>query len=115
MTDKKLSYSMLGDEIIYNIEKDFIDLKSILLAEKKEKISVVVFEKFDSDIVNQLQKFNNINFVKADISEEFETGVCDSTEIIITAKIGQTDSKLYKQVKQLLERMNKKILVEVLV
>ena len=115
LLDKKLSYSMLGDEIIYDIEKDFIDLKSILLANKKEKISVVVFEKFSSEIATEIQKFNNINFVKADISEEFESGVSDADKIILTAKVGQTDSKLYKKVKQLLERMNKKVIAEVLV
>lgn len=40
-TDKKLTYSMLGDEIIYDIEKDFIDLKSLLLAEKKKEFQLL--------------------------------------------------------------------------
>lgn len=114
-TDKKLTYSMLGDDIIYNIEKDFIDLKTILLAEKKEKISIVVFEGISESVINQLKEFTNINFVKADISSEFEQGIENSNKIIITANVGQTDSRLYKKIKQLLEKMNKKIIAEVLV
>lgn len=114
-TDKKLTYSMLGDEIIYDIEKDFIDLKSLLLAEKKESVSIVVFEGMSDSIINQLQKFKNINFVKADISDDFEEGVENSSKVILTAKIGQTDSKLYKKLKQLLDRMNKTVIAEGLV
>lgn len=48
-------------------------------------------------IINQLQKFKNINFVKADIADDFEEGVENSSKVILTAKIGQTDSKLYKK------------------
>ena len=114
-TDKKLSYSMLGDEIIYNIEKDFIDLKSILLAEKKEAISVILFENINNHITDELQKYKNINIVKADISDEFEKGIENSDKVIIIAQIAKTDSRLFKKVKQLFERMNKKVIAEVLV
>lgn len=114
ITDKKLAYSMLGDEIIYNIEKDFIDLKTILLAEKREQISIVVFEEINDSITKLLHQFKNINFVRADVSQEFESGVEESRKVITIAKIGKTDSRLYKKVKKLLERMNKKIIAEIL-
>lgn len=114
-TDKKLTYSMLGNNIIYDVEKDFIDLKSVLLAKKKEQLAIVVFEGMKDETIKQLQKFNNIQFVKADISDEFETGIEDINNVIIVSSIGNTDAKLYKRVKQLLERMNKEIIQEVLV
>ena len=114
-TDKKLTYSMLGNNIIYDIEKDFIDLKSVLLAKKKEQLAIVVFEGMKDETINQLQKFNNIQFVKADISDEFETGIENINNVILVSSIGNTDAKLYKRVKQLLERMNKEIIQEVLV
>lgn len=113
--DKKLTYSMLGDNIIYDIEKDFIDLKSVLLAEKKSQLAVVVFERLKNDTIQELQKFKNIQFVKADISDEFESGLENSSKAILVSSIGNTDAKLYKRVKQLLERMNKKIIQDVLV
>ena len=112
--DKKLTYSMLGDNIIYNFEKDFIDLKSILLAEKNP-ISLVVFEKLEENFINELSKFKNINFVKADISEEFENGVQNSSKVIMLLSVGKTNSKEYKRIKEFLDKLNKEILVEVLV
>ena len=114
-TDKKLAYSMLGDNIIYDIEKDFIDLKSVLLAKKKEQLAFVVFGGMKDETINQLQKFKNIQFIKADISDDFETGIENINNVIIVSSIGNTDAKLYKRVKQLLERMNKEIIQEVLV
>ena len=114
-TDKKLTYSMLGNNIIYDIEKDFIDLKSVLLAKKKEQLAFVVFGGMKDETINQLQKFKNIQFVKADISDEFETGIENINNVILVSSIGNTDAKLYKRVKQLLERMNKEIIQEVLV
>lgn len=113
-TDKKLTYSMLGDNIIYDFEKDFIDLKSILLAEKNP-ISLVVFQKPEDKFINELSKFKNINFVKADISEEFENGVQNSSKAILLSAIGKTNSKEYKRIKDFLGKLNKEILVEVLV
>lgn len=115
ITDEKLAFSMLGDDIIYNIERDYIDLKATLLANKNISVSLVVFEGIDDTIIKQLQQFKNINFVKADITEEFENGIENSEKIVIIAKIGKTNSRLYKRIKQLLTRINKKILTEVLV
>ncbi len=114
-TDKNLSYSMLGEEIIYNIEKDFIDLKAILISQKRENVSFITFENINEPILSELNKFNNLNFVKAGISEEFEHGTDNSDKIILAAKIGQTDARLYKKIKNLLVKMNKRIIAEVLV
>lgn len=113
-TDKKLTYSMLGDNIIYDFEKDFIDLKSILLA-NKNLVSLIMFDKPDEQLINELSKFKNINFVKADISEEFENGVQNSSKVIILLSVGKTNSKEYKRIKEFLDKLNKEILVEVLV
>ena len=35
---------MLGDNIIYNLEDDFSDLKLYLLANQDKKVSIAVFE-----------------------------------------------------------------------
>ena len=114
-TDKKLAYSMLGDNIIYNAKDDLIDLKSILITSKKEKLSAVIFEGIDNELISELQKYQNINFVKADITDDFANGISESKKVIIIAKIGKTDSKLYKKIKQMLNNMHTNILTEVLV
>ena len=74
-----------------------------------------MFDKPDEQLINELSKFKNINFVKADISEEFEKGVQNSSKVIILLSIGKTNSKEYKRIKDFLGKLNKEILVEVLV
>lgn len=114
-TDKKLTYSMLGENIIYNAEKDLTDLKMTLLAKQDKQISLVLFEKLPPEIISELEKFKNLQFVNPDISNEFVTEINKTSDVILFVTINHTDSKLYKQIKKMLDEMNKNILNEVLV
>ena len=114
-TDKKLSYSMLGENIIYNIENDFSDLKLLLLANQDKKIATVCFENIPSNIEEQLKAYRNLSLVKADISNEFVQSIKIADEIFSFATIGKTNSKFYKQIKTMLTEMNKKVALECLI
>ena len=114
-TDKKLSYSMLGDNIIYDLENDFSDLKLMLLANQDKKIAIIVFENICENMVAQLKEFRNVTLVKADISNEFVQNIKNNNEVILFTSIGKTNSKLYKQIKTMLSEMNKKIALDVLI
>ena len=114
-TDKKLTYSMLGENIIYNLENDFSDLKLFLLANQDKRVSIAVFENIPQNIAEQLQGFKNANLVKADISGEFVQNIKNSDEIVIFATVGKTNSKLYKQIKTMLNEMHKNVAQEVLI
>lgn len=63
----------------------------------------------------QLKDFKNLDFIKADISSEFVERVKNSEEVIIFDSINKTNSKFYKQIKQMLNEMNKEISLEVLI
>ena len=114
-TDKKLTYSMLGDNIIYNLEDDFSDLKLYLLANQDKKVSIAVFENISQNIAEQLQAYKNVNLVKADITEEFVQNIKNSDEVVVLTSIGKTNSKLYKQIKMMLAEMKKDVAIEALV
>ncbi len=114
-TDKKLSYSMLGDNIIYDLENDFSDLKLMLLANQDKKIAIIVFENICENMVAQLKEFRNLTLVKADISSEFVQNIKNNNEVILFTSVGKTNSKLYKQIKTMLSEMNKKIALDVLI
>ncbi len=115
LTDRKLSFSMLSDNIIYDLKKDFTDLKLQLLANKDKNISIITFENLPDDILSSLKEFKNITLIKADITNEFVQYLNKSEKVVLFSKIGQTSSKLYKQIKTLINEMNKKIDLEVLV
>ena len=53
--------------------------------------------------------------IRGDISKEFVSGIQNSSDVIIFATVNKTDAKLYKQVKKMIQEMNKNILNEVLV
>ena len=114
-TDKKLTYSMLGENIIYNVEKDLTDLKMTLLANQDKQISLILFEKLSPKIISELKKFKNLQLVTPDVSSEFVAEINKTSDVILFAIINHTDSKLYKQIKKMLDEMNKNILNEVLV
>ena len=114
-TDKKLTYSMLGDNIIYNLEDDFSDLKLLLLANADKHISVVTFEDLPKSILAKFENVRNINFVKADISNEFVNSLAASNRVIIVVSMGKTNSKFYKQIKSMLGEMNKTVISEAII
>ncbi len=114
-TDKKLTYTMLGNDILYNLEKDFEDLKLLLLMNRNKNITFIMFDNILSDMYNKLNEFKNINFIKADISNNLIEIVKHSDEIILAVKIGSSNSKLFKQIKEMLIQMNKTIIKEIIV
>ena len=114
-TDKKLTYSMLGENIIYNVEKDLTDLKMTLLANQDKQISLIMFEKLSPEIISELKNFKNLQLVTPDVSSEFVAEINKTSDVILFGAINHTDSKLYKQIKKMLDEMNKNILNEVLV
>lgn len=114
-TDKKLSYSMLGENIIYNLEEDFSDLKLLLLANSDKRISIISFENIPNNILSKFENIRNINFVNADISNEFVNNIAASDKVILIASVGKTNSKFYKQIKSMLGEMNKNIISEAII
>ena len=115
ITDKKLAYSMLGDEIIYNAEEDLSEIKKVLLANNDKSMTIVAFSNIPNVIISELQKYRNINYVQADLTEDFVNGISNAEKTILFVSVGKTDSKLYKSIKEILSDKNKQIIKEVLV
>lgn len=112
-TDKKLTYSMLGDEILYDLKNNTDELKMLLLANQNKRLALVAFGNLPYEI--DIKGFKNLQLVEADISNNFINTVNVADATILFAQVGQTNSKLYKQTKSLLNDIKKPILKEVLV
>lgn len=112
-TDKKLTYSMLGDEILYDLKNNTDELKMLLLANQDKRLSLVAFGNLPYEI--DIKGFKNIQLLEADISSNFINGVSATDAVILFAQVGQTNSKLYKQTKSLLNDIKKPVIKEVLV
>lgn len=112
-TDKKLTYSMLGDEILYDLQNNTDELKMLLLANQDKRLSLVAFGNLPYEI--DIKGFNNIQLLEADISSNFINSISATDAVILFAQVGQTNSKLYKQTKSLLNDIKKLVIKEVLV
>ena len=114
LTDKNLSYSMLGNNVIYDVNKELKKLKSILFVNKQEKMCIITFEKIPAEISTKLQDFRNISIKQADLSEKISEDMLNAEKFVLFEKINSTDTEDYKLGKQMIEDLNKEIICEVL-
>ena len=78
-------------------------------------MAIVAFNSIPNVIISELQKYRNINYVQADLTEDFVNGISNAEKTILFVSVGKTDSKLYKSIKEILSNKNKQIIKEVLV
>ena len=115
LTDKKLSYSKLGDSIIYNDKRSIFNIQKFLVYHKNRDITCIVFDNPNQNIINLLSEFKNLNIVKATISTGFVDCIEQNNSVILLSRIGQTDVEMYKSTKEALKIYNKQILTEILI
>ncbi len=113
--DDKLTYAMLGKNIIYDLKKEYTKFSAALLLSPKEKLSIVMFEEIPDNILDKLRKINNVEFIKAEITPEFGQALANSGNIVLVVSIAKTPAETYKLIKNKISDMNKNIIFEVLV
>lgn len=115
LTDKKVTYSTLGENIIYEDKKSLFNIQKLLVDYKNQNITCIVFDNPEQNIVNLLSEFKNLNIIKATISKSLVDEISKNDMAILFAKIGKTDADIYKSIKETLKIHNKHILKEILV
>ena len=115
ITSKKLSYSTLTENIIYNDQNLYFNLKKLLLNYKNKSITCVAFDAPDAKVSAILSEFDNITALNADISDTLISNIEKSDYVILMSKIGKTDKNLYNSIKESVQIQNKKILSDVLI
>ena len=113
--DKKLTYMNLGENIIYDLEKEFKSFCAYLITNKNKKILFALCENIPANLMEKLKTFNNISIVQAGITDSFVTTVQNSEETVLFAQIGKTNSEDYKIIKNMIKENHKEIIYEVLV
>ena len=114
-TDKKVSYSVLGENIIYNDNKALYNINNFLVNYNDKNISCIVFDSPNQNVLELLSKFKNINIINAEISTNLVKVIEQSDSAILLCKIGETDSEIYKSIKETLQIHNKLVLKEILI
>lgn len=114
ITDKKLSLSMLSENIIYDISTDISELKLFLLTKQNKQIAFVPFVQIPNFVIEQLQEFNNLKIIQPELSNSFVNRLQSASEVVLLSSISKTDSKKYKQIRRILSDIKKPVLVDVL-
>ncbi len=113
--DKKLTYMNLGENIIYDLEKEFKSFCAYLITNKNKKILFALCENIPANLMEKLKMFSNISVVQAGISDSFVTSVQNADQVVMFAKLGKTNSEDYKIIKNMIKENSKEIIYEVLV
>ena len=115
ITDKKLSYSMLTNNIIFDGENKQELIENISYGFNPQKILCLSFEQLSESLTQKLQNLPNTNI-------EFFNGVKEATDeiiradkIILISKINVTDTYTYKIIRDIIKSQQKNIIYDVLI
>lgn len=111
--DKKLTYSSLGEKIIYDIENNIEDLKVIALSNNNEELLFLTFEGFSVEDFKDINLLSNLKIVQAELTSQCINIIKSSKKIIFAGKIGKTPKKTYERIKNICIESDKKIYLEV--
>lgn len=114
-TDKKLSYSILGDNIIYDLDKEFKQFSLEIISNSDNKTAFIFFEEMSKSTFEKFKDFANVIPLKADISNSFKDALKNTDNVVTFASIGKTSSEEYKLVKKMMTNLGKNIIYEVIV
>jgi len=112
--DKKLTYSMLGSNVIYDFEKEFQKLQVKLFINKENQTAGIVFDSIPSDLEAKLKAAANFRLVNYTLTNDFMLKLENTDNVILFEKINSTDTEAYKQLKFFLKESGKNVLYEVL-
>lgn len=112
--DDKLTYSNLGNNVLYDVENNLDDLKALLLTKSKNNILFVTFGGFKTDLFKKLDGFTNIKSIAAGLSPQQINEISNSDNIIFAGKIGESPKKLYYQMKTICTEAQKRLYAEII-
>ena len=113
-SNKKLTYSMLGENVIYKDSKSSNKIKNLFLQYRKKKVLAVNFVA-GGQLAQQLSSYKNVKLVEAEINEHLLDLIDETEGIVMIASVDKTDSETYKQIKEFVKSAKKEVYAEVLV
>lgn len=112
---KKLTYSMLTNNIIFD------GLNKLSLIETKcytfnpKKVLCISFEQLPDSLLNIFKNLPNTNVIYYDGTKNFMDRVKEAEKIVLVSKINSTDASSYKIVREVVNTQQKEIIFDVLI
>ena len=113
--DKKLAYSMLTDNIIFEGKKKQNLIETKIYSYNPQKVLCLSFEQLPDSILETLKNLPNVNIAYYDGTKDFMDKVNTADKIVLTSKINVTDANSYKIVKEVITTQQKEIIFDILI
>ena len=114
VTDNKLAYSMLTNNIIYDGINDFDSVRAELVAHMPKKVILVALTKIPQNMQQQIEKFSNAKIIYANFSNEFVEELSKADEVMLISKIQETSSDFYKKMRNIVQKQKKEVIYDIL-
>ena len=115
VTDKKLAYSMLANNIIYDAENNIKSIRIKIFGCNPQKVLLISLTQISEAMVNDLKSLSNADIVPFEMSSAFVNKISNFDKVILISKISETDAGIYKNVKEIVKNLGKEIVCDALV
>ena len=112
--DKRLTYSMLTNNIIYDGVNDFDSVRAELVAYMPKNVLLVALAQLPNDMQKQMEKFSNAKVIYANFSADFVKELSEADYVMLVSKIQETSSDFYKKMRNIIQKQKKEVIYDIL-
>ena len=112
--NKKLTYMMVGNNLIYDCEKNVDKIKAEIIGYSPKKILLISLVKLSQNTIANIHTLPNTDFAYADLTVELVNKIISADSIMLISKIDETPSESYKQIKEIIKKQKKDVVLDVL-
>ena len=114
LCDKRLTYSMLTNNIIYDGINDFDSVRAEIVAYIPHKVLLVALTKLPKNMEQQFEQYANAKVLYANFSNDFVAELSKADEVMLISKIHETSSDFYKKMRNIIQKQKKEVIYDIL-
>lgn len=112
--DKRLTYSMLTENIIFDGVNDTDSIISDLIAYVPEPILFISLTELPKSFCHRIEQFPNAKIIYANLSSEFVKELSGSNKVMLISKLQYTSSDFYKKIRNIIQKQKKEVIKDIL-
>ena len=111
---KKLTFSMLTKNIIFNGAEKINNIKVKIRSCKPQKVLIISFVQLSGSFLNNLQNLPNCGLIYYNGEDTFVDNISMTDKVVLISSVGNTDAEAYKIVRDAIKNQQKDILFDVI-
>ena len=111
---KKLTYSMLTNNIIFDSINKLNTIEGKCYGYDPKKVLVLSFVQLPNNMINSLQNLPNTSVTYYSGTKDYMDRIKVADKVVLVSKINITDAEIYKTIREMLKNQQKEIIFEIL-